>query len=211
MTTAIVIPTLNRDPFPIMRQIEAQTARDWIGVLVQQTATEATLAHAPEFRDVGVNRFEPVLDGFHRWIVVHAPWQRGASAARNLGRGIVQMLKPRPECLWFVDDDDTIPPTALADFQTGFAAHPKAMAVVGQVEDQGKVMDDALYSTPRVCYRTAAALWCAWGAGGPGQDQRYHGSVLRTLGEHQIVKIPQTVCVCGNAQVGGLRDPSGRF
>lgn len=207
-TFAVVIPTLHRDPRPIMAQLEAQTDPDWIGVLVVQSDYPPRL-DLPPMVDRGVNRPEPDLAGYARWIVVHAPWQRGSSAARNLGRGIVRHLDPRPEYLWFVDDDDTIPPTALADFRRAFA--PGIEAVVARVEDQGKLLPDYLYSTPRVCYRRRASGWCPWGAGGPGQDQRYHTLVLGTLGKAQVARIESVVCVCGNAQTGGLRAPDGRF
>src|SRR3990172_2635850 len=107
----VILPTLGRSLVQPFTGLAAQTCRDFCAIVIDQNPVAQWHPGTPEFRDLGVQEFVPILDG-PRGVLIHAPWLRGSSAARNLGIVVAQQLGCRG--LVFIDDDDTFDPDYLA-------------------------------------------------------------------------------------------------
>ncbi len=114
MRVAVVTPAFNAAPYVggAIRSVLAQTHADWHLVVVDDGSTDATAEQVAGFLD--------------RRIRLVRQANRGVSAARN--RGLAEV---RADAVLFLDADDTLSSTALADLTATLATCPSAVAATG--------------------------------------------------------------------------------
>ena len=211
----VILPTLGRVLVPTFACLAAQTHRDFCVIVIDQNPVAQWHPGTPEFRDLGVQEFTPILDG-PRGVLLHAPWLRGSSTARNLGIVVAQQLGCRG--LVFIDDDDTFDPDYLACLWALSEAHPEAETVACDVVlSNGTTLRRDHYHTSSRLWRMDRASTCracghieephVFDDLGPAQDHRF----WQTFAPFAPPYCGHAHYQCGDAPVGGLRDASGRF
>ena len=136
VTVGVVVPVRNAAPFlsQTLAGVQAQTRRDWTGVIVVNDSTDATLA---------VARSHAETDG--RWEVVEAA-EPGVARARNAGLAHLFERDPHLSAVWFLDGDD-LPDADLIDrLSAALEARPDAPAAhapVRFIDDAGRPVEIA--------------------------------------------------------------------
>ena len=140
--------------------------------------------------------------GDERIRIYRHPEKASAAYARNKGLQYAQ-----GDLVCFFDDDDDMFPHYLERFVTAFQKNPQIKMVrAGMIVTGGKV--NYSYATPECCLRRPFAT-PTWTMEGPGQDQKYFQSIIRSNrwkeSNGDILWIKEPLCQANVHPKGGLR------
>lgn len=210
MLFRVGICTLNR-PDGITRQIYSlleQTHEDWEAIIVCQSEVAPRLPKTQQ-----------------RITVIHTPWARGSSAARNLAYSASKAIDEysiRIPVFWaWWDDDDIVPANYMEEFVKKFQAlhdRPTCMSPqwgvcllqetdgsfppVGESDDLGPC-----FPTPCCVMRYhLPAQYPHWDNLGRRQDRRYFANFPRP-----DFTLKNVIVQAGRDPLGGVRDKSGSY
>ena len=112
---SVVIATRNRRHLlaETIATVQEQTLGDWELIVVDDASTDDTILHLEGLDD-------------HRLTLLRQEVHGERSAARNVG-----LAAARGEFVMFLDDDDLLRPSALADLVRALRAQPHALAASG--------------------------------------------------------------------------------
>lgn len=188
-TVVVIIPTLNRsrEEVRLLRLFNRHIrTRDVIALTVDQGD------HPDGF----------ILPGSVR---VYCRRCRGASLARNIGIGVALAMDVDFICFW--DDDDIPDEFYVHEMRKALLKNPDAALSACLIEHEGKVRPRESMSTPSRMIRASAIGHHRWDGNGSGTDRRF----WQQFDHLKTVYVDRVLYRTGNAQTGGLRDPTGEY
>ncbi len=189
MSVAVIIPTLNRQSYvaSLLYQRGAYSAARNVTAIVVDQSPNPWRCRAESL------------------VYVHCPHLRGAGLSRNIGIGIALGMGVEFLCFW--DDDDMPTEDYIEVMHNAILSDPYASLSACLIEHEGKARPRKTMSTASRMIRASQLYGARWDGKGSGTDRRFWSEFDRL----HTVYVDRVLYRTGNAQTGGLRDPTGEF